>query len=262
MDKIKKYPRTQHLQGSRLQKGDHDLEQVAFSSLRGKHVIIEEKVDGANAGVSFDESGNVLLQSRGHYLTGGPREKHWTLFKQWAAVHEDSLFDILGNRYVLYGEWMFAKHTVFYDLLPHYLMEFDVYDRENDVYLSTEARRSLLGSSPVRSVLVIHEGQIDDLEDLRSLVTHSYFKSGLWTKRLAEQAERANVDPELAKRQTDPLDTMEGLYIKVEGDGIVQERLKWVRHTFLNSIMDSETHWLDRPIIQNMLAPGVDIFRR
>lgn len=76
-----------------------------------------------------------------------------------------------------------------------------------------------------------------------------------------EQALRAGVEPELAARQTDASDDMEGLYIKVEAEGIVQQRLKWVRCSFLNAITDSETHWLDRPIIQNLLAPGVDIFR-
>lgn len=259
---MKKYPRTQHLQGSKLQKGDEDLSQVPFLELKGQHLVVEEKVDGANAGISFSDSGDLLLQSRGHFLRGGPREKHWTLFKQWAALHEDTLFDILGSRYVMYGEWLFAKHTVFYDLLPHYFMEFDVYDRERDAYLSTEARRGLLGSSPVRSVLVLHEGEIDELEVLLGLVRASYFRTGLWRTRLDEQAIRAGVDPELARRQTDIHEEMEGLYLKVESDGIVQQRLKWVRPSFLNSIMDSETHWLDRPIIQNVLAPGVDIFRK
>lgn len=262
MDRIRKYPRTPHLESSRLQKGDEDLTQVPFSDLDGLRLVVEEKMDGANAAVSFDVNGSMLLQSRGHYLTGGPREKHWTLFKQWAAVHDDALFDILGNRYVMYGEWLFAKHTVFYDLLPHFFLEFDVYDKEQDVYLSTAARRSLLGSSPVRSVLVLYDGQIDDLGALQGLVTRSYFKSGLWRQALCKQAQHADVDPGLALKQTDASDEMEGLYIKVEDAHAVRQRLKWVRPSFSNSIADSETHWLDRPIIQNILAPSTDIFRR
>jgi hypothetical protein len=34
-------------------------------------VTVEEKVDGANAAISFSPDGQMLLQSRGHYLTGG-----------------------------------------------------------------------------------------------------------------------------------------------------------------------------------------------
>lgn len=261
MQQIIKYPRTSHLQGSKLQKGDEDLSQISFSDLLGKHLIIEEKCDGANCGISFSDDCELQLQSRGHYLIGGPREKHWTLFKQWANHHRDRLFDILSNRYIMFLENCFAKHTIFYDLLPHYFLEFDIYDREQDAYLSTDARRGLLGSSPVRSVFVLHEGTIDGLDELVSLVRPSYHKSGRWRARLMEQALRAGVEPELAARQTDASDDMEGLYIKVEAEGIVQQRLKWVRHSFLNAITDSETHWLDRPIIQNLLAPGVDIFR-
>ena len=61
-----KYPRTPHLEGSRLQAGDEDLSQVPFSHLKGKYLVIEEKVDGANTAISFDTDGTLLLQSRGH----------------------------------------------------------------------------------------------------------------------------------------------------------------------------------------------------
>ena len=79
--KMRKYPRTPHIEGSRLQPGDEDLSQVPFESVRGKHLVIEEKCDGANSAVSFDADGTLLLQSRGHYLTGGYRERHFNLMK-------------------------------------------------------------------------------------------------------------------------------------------------------------------------------------
>lgn len=69
--KIHKYPRTHHLEGSRLQSGDEDLSQVRFETIAGRHIVIEEKIDGANSAISFDDKGKLLLQSRGYYLTGG-----------------------------------------------------------------------------------------------------------------------------------------------------------------------------------------------
>jgi hypothetical protein len=72
-----KYPRTPHIEGSRLQPGDEDLDSVPFSSIASQYVAVEEKVDGANAAISFSPDGQMLLQSRGHYLTGGEREKHF-----------------------------------------------------------------------------------------------------------------------------------------------------------------------------------------
>ena len=88
---IIKYPRTPHLAGSRLQPGDEDLSQVPFSCLAGRRLTVEEKVDGANSAVSFGPEGQLLLQSRGHYLTGGWRERHYALFKTWAQAHQGAL---------------------------------------------------------------------------------------------------------------------------------------------------------------------------
>ena len=258
--RILKYPRTQHVQGSKLQTGDEDLSQVRFSEIRGKRLVVEEKVDGANSGISFSDEGDLLLQSRGHFLTGGPREKHWTLFKQWANLHCDALFDALQSRYIMFGEWMYAKHTVYYDMLPHYFMEFDIYDKQDDVFLSTRRRNELLKGTPIESVLVLKDGTFGSLDELKSLVVDSHFKSASWKENLIRTAVERGIDQEIVLKQTDMHTTMEGLYIKVEDDDRVLQRLKWVRPTFLNSILDSEGHWLDRPIIPNGLAPGVDIF--
>jgi hypothetical protein len=46
---------------------------------------------------------------------------------------------------------------------------------------------------------------------------------------------------------------MEGLYIKVEENGQVIDRLKFVRPSFLQTILESQTHWLERPIVPNQL---------
>jgi hypothetical protein len=108
MPTIIKYPRTQHIEGSCVQPGDDDLDQVPFADIAGRFLVIEEKFDGANAGLRFDIEGRLWLQSRGHFLTGGPREKHFHLFKQWANTHAPALYAILGDRYVLYGEWLYA----------------------------------------------------------------------------------------------------------------------------------------------------------
>jgi hypothetical protein len=53
---------------------------------------------------------------------------------------------------------------------------------------------------------------------------------------------------------------MEGLYLQVEDRGRVIGRYKFVRASFLTAILDAGTHWLDRPIVPNQLADGVDLF--
>lgn len=261
MEMIYKYPRTRHIEGSRIQAGDEDLKNVRFEEIRGKFVVLEEKVDGANCGISFSESGKLMLQSRGHFLNGGYGERQFDLFKTWASCHQADLYEMLGKRYVMYGEWLYAKHTVYYDRLTHYFMEFDIYDKETGGFLSTAARRRLLVPCPfVESVLVLYEGSLASLEELVSYLGRSHFKSERYEDSLREQCGELGLDWELVKRQTDMSDRMEGIYIKVEEDGLVTDRYKYVRSTFLNTILDSETHWLNRPVIPNRLAPGVQLF--
>ncbi|MEZ4363201.1 MAG: RNA ligase family protein [Kofleriaceae bacterium] len=250
---ILKYPRTPHLEGSRLQPGDEDLASAPFSVLAGRHVVVEEKVDGGNAGISFTEDGQLRLQSRGHYLTGGPRERHFALLKQWAHTHAQVLHERLGARYVLYGEWLYAKHTVYYDALPHYFLEFDLYDRQAQAFLSTPRRRQLLDGAPVVSVPVLAEGPVTTLRALRARLTPSRFKTPRWRERLRETAAARGLDVERVIAETDRSDLMEGLYVKVEEEGVVAARYKLVRPDFLTTILDAGTHWLDRPIVPNGL---------
>ncbi len=255
-----KYPRTRHVEGSALQPGDRDLEQVPWASLHDRPLVIEEKVDGANAGVSFAADGGLRLQSRGHYLTGGGREKHFALFKTWAAGHRDALWRLLGRRYLMYGEWLYAKHTVFYDRLPHYFLEFDLLDFTTGEFLDTERRHALLTGSPVTSVPVLRRGRGDALPPPAEMVAPSLYKSPDWKRRLRAEAERHRLDADRAVAETDPSDDAEGLYLKVEEGGRVVERLKWVRHDFLGAVDASGSHWLARPILPNALRDGADVF--
>ena len=261
MEQIYKYPRTRHIEGSRIQAGDEDLKNVRFEEIKGRYLVLEEKVDGANCGVSFDENGRLMLQSRGHFFNGGYGERQFDLFKTWAGCHREELWNMLGTRYVMYGEWLYAKHTVYYDRLTHYFMEFDIYDKGLGCFLSTEARRQKLADCPfVVSVRVLYEGKLDRLEQLVSYLGRSQFKSDHCLDSLAKECEKMGLDPELVLKQTDPSDLMEGIYIKVENEDVTEDRFKYVRSSFLNTIMDSETHWLNRPLVANRLVSGVDLF--
>lgn len=251
---LRKYPRTHHLEGSRLQPGDHDLQQVPYAEIAGRFLVVEEKLDGANAAISFTPGGELRLQSRGHYLTGGPRERQFGPLKAWASAVQHQLWPRLGDRYVMYGEWLYAKHTVFYDALPHYFCEFDILDRERDVFLSTERRRELLDGTPVASVPVLRTGPIESLRELTSLVGPSTCRTAGWREALRAAALAGGGDPDRAAAESDTSDDMEGLYLKVEENGETVGRYKWVRSSFLTAVLDSGSHWLDRPIVANGLA--------
>lgn len=261
MEKIYKYPRTRHLEGSRKQFGDEDLKNAPFCEIAGKYLVLEEKVDGANCGVSFGEDGKMYLQSRGHFLDGGYGERQFDLFKLWAGCFEENLRQLLGNRYVMYGEWLYAKHTVFYDSLPHYFMEFDIFDKETKRFCSTKRRKELLYKYPfIHSVRVMEEGYYQSSDEISCLIGRSLFVSQGAEQNFLIQCQKGGVNSERAARQTDLSGIMEGIYIKVEEGDYVIDRLKYVRASFLNTILDSESHWASRPIVANRLAEGVDLF--
>ncbi len=252
--RIRKYPRTPHLEGSRLQPGDEDLRQIPFEVILGRHIVVEEKCDGANAAISFGENGELLLQSRGHYLTGGYRERHYDLLKLWATVHADAFYAVLGKRYILYGEWMYAKHTVYYDALPHYFLEFDILDRETGIFLDTPTRHAMLRDVPIVSVPVLGEGVFSSKEQILALLGQSRYVTGDQRQSLRDAAERMGLDPEPRLAETELSGLMEGLYIKVEENGQVTDRMKYVRAAFLQCVDFAEKNWIDKPIIPNRLA--------
>lgn len=256
-----RYPRTPHLEGSRLQEGDHGHDHVPYRDLRGLRLVVEEKLDGANTGISFTPAGDLLLQSRGHYLVGGGRERQFNFIKAWAQAHAGWLLQRLEDRYVMYGETMSKKHSVFYDALPHHFFEFDVLDRRTGAFLSTEARRELLAGGPVLSVPVLYDGLAPArLADLKALLRPSLAKTARWRDAFEATVRREGLDLALAWRQCDKSDLSEGLYIKVEADGRTLGRYKWVRADFVQAILAADKHHSEQPYVPNQLAPGVDLY--
>lgn len=260
---LAKYPRTPHLQGSRYQSGDKG-DPVPYAELLGKTIVVEEKLDAANAGLSFDAAGQLLLQSRGHYLDVdrlGGRERQFNLFKQWARAHECQLLDVLEDRYVLYGEFMHAKHSVYYDALPHLFCEFDIRDRRTGDFLDTPARHALLAGVPVVSVPVLYAGLAPPrMQALQALLAPSLARTGQWRAAFEDEVARQGLDLALCWQQTDRSELAEGLYIKVEEGGRTVGRFKLVRPDFIQTILDSQSHHSERPVIPNRLRAGVDLF--
>lgn len=258
-----KYPRTSHLAGSRVQSGDEDLELVPFSAIKGRRIVVEEKLDGANSGLRFDGAGTAYAQSRGHYLdlaARGGRERHWNRFKDWLRHHQDAFLQRFEDRYGVYGEWCFAAHTVYYDRLPHWWHEFDVYDHAAEKFLDTAGRARLLAGLPIVSVPVLYAGPARSLDHLLGLIRPALYKSEGWREAMLAGMAAQGLDPARNVGHFEDSDLSEGLYIKVEEDGFVTRRLKLVRPGFTQTLLANDTHWLSRPILENGLVAGADIF--
>jgi RNA ligase len=236
-----KYPRTPHLFGSRGTDDDKHLgEGDSLRFLADPSLIVEEKLDGTNVGIHFTSERTMVLQCRGHLITEGMHPQY-DLFKQWGAVKRPVLEDLLADRFILFGEWVYARHSVLYRRLPHYFFEFDMYDKRSGEFLGLERRLALLEGTGIHTVPVLHVGAIER-EQLRALVGPSCFDS--------------EFENPITKR-TDHL--MEGLYVRTEARGVVTARAKFVRPDFIEKVKQSE-HWQHQPMTVNRLEEGADIW--
>lgn len=259
--KMVKFPRTTHLEGSGIQADDdpnvtHDRD---LSEMAGVVWMLTEKLDGANVGLSFDGAGELRLQSRGHWLDvdgNPPRERHFNDLKTWARMHAGALLERLEDRFTVYGEWMGALHTQFYDALPSLFIEFDVLDRRDMRWLTARERDALLAGLPLPCAPTLHTGAFPDLATRERMIGPSHFRSVDWRENLERMVARSDARLDVVLKQIEVGDS-EGLYAKAEGADGVRARFKHVRSGFVQTIA-SDTHWQSRPIIRNACAPGID----
>jgi hypothetical protein len=245
------YPRTKHVEGSRCQAGQVDEQAVSFDELMNQFIVVEEKVDGSHVGLGFDEHVNLVVFSRNTILDRSHDQRLFGPLFRWLDQHMDALWDVLTTRYVLYGEWAYAKHTVFYDQLPDFLLEDDVFDREQQAFLDTAERRRLLPEW-VSSVPILYEGQMTRLSELTSLLGPSQLRTSSWPENLANYCKLQGISVEDVMTENREQLAMEGLYIKQEQGGHVTGRYKWIRPSFLEQLLATGKHWKKSPWVPNI----------
>ncbi len=227
MSEFFRFPHTPHLAwlGPGQPRDDKVLEPTEAASLLATDALVEEKVDGANLGISIDEAGALRVQNRGSFLE---RESCHPQFKplfRWLEPRRDALTDALHPHLMLFGEWCWAVHSVRYTALPDWFLAFDVYDRANEQFWSAQRRDELVARLGISLVPQVARGRFD-LAGLTRL---------LGTSRLANTP-------------------AEGLYIRRdEGDHLLA-RAKLVRAEFTQAI---DEHWSKRRLESNQLAGGV-----
>ncbi len=185
-----KFPRTKHLfdaGGSGVSRDDLLMdsgEEAAFYSgggsgkPKGKQkrkgtgvtVAIEEKVDGANLGISLDpDSLRLRVQNRSHFVDSKSHRQFSTI-DSWLDQHSEGLYQILNSdpvgRYILFGEWLYAKHSILYTRLPDYFLAFDIYDTKEGKFLSLRERNKKLEDTGICSVRLIAEDVLTGRDDV------------------------------------------------------------------------------------------------
>ena len=162
-----KFPRTKHLfdaGGQGVSRDDLLMdagEEALFYTRRGAQmptrVTIEEKVDGANIGISIGSDMRISVQNRSHYVNSKTHKQFGSLDK-WLDDHSAALFQVLEpGRHVLFGEWLYAKHSIHYTQLPGYFMAFDIFDKQEGRFYSRRMRNEKLDCTGIPVVREIAE---------------------------------------------------------------------------------------------------------
>jgi hypothetical protein len=132
------------------------------------------------------------------------------------------IFEHLSDRYILFGEWCYAQHSVFYDRLPDWFLAFDIYDQGSRRFLSSVHRDRLLEKMSLAKVPCLGCGHFS-YPELKKLLSQS---------KLTDQP-------------------AEGIYLRFDQGDWLERRTKLVRSTFIQSV---EQHWSRSAIRPNQLT--------
>ena len=221
---IHKFPRTQHIfniggatvDDRILNKEDYEM------YMKNEDVFIAEKVDGAQLGISIDENYKILIQNRSHYVNSKSHSQFEKLDK-WIMDHSQSLYEILDQDTILFGEWLYAKHSISYDNLPDYFLAFDLYNKKKKLFYNRDILVEKLKDTSLNFVREMYRGKIKDKNQLLKMIE-----------------EKSNYTSD---------GRVEGIYLKIfEGD-YVKSRCKLVRNDFLSG----NDHWTKGGIQKNII---------
>ena len=217
-----KFPSTPHLStiGSISIRDDKLLTTRQRDEFLSHELVVEEKIDGANLGISFAHDCDMVLQNRGSILSI-PFVGQWKKLEEWIASRKHSLLKILGSSLILFGEWCYAKHSIRYTRLPDWFLGFDIFDRESGMFLSTRRRDRLLDEMNIVPVPNIASG-LFNFNEILTLLGQSKF-----TDELAE-----------------------GIYLRFDNAEFLERRAKLVRPEFVQNI---DVHWSKSEVIPNQL---------
>ncbi|MBI5610580.1 MAG: RNA ligase family protein [Deltaproteobacteria bacterium] len=101
----------------------------AANLLQSGTFCIEEKLDGFNLAITWDDAGWPQPYARSG-KTNGDRGGQLGLVRAWIAGHAPALQAVLADWPVLYAEWLRLRHSAAYDRLPDWLVVLDLWHPE------------------------------------------------------------------------------------------------------------------------------------
>ena len=173
----------------------------------------------------------------------------------WIEKNKDLLFSITGENKIIWGEWMDYQHCMYYNALPSYFIEYDIYDIENKYFLDTTTRKQIINKANLNhlnKIVSAHvvEKKVKTAKDLSVL-----FKEKIAfgkNKDIVHDFEKNNFKGHVRKNSLVDI-YPEGYYLKIENSGEVIKRFKFIRKSFLEKILEN-SHWKNSQWIKNNCA--------
>jgi len=220
-----RFPHTPHIAwlGKGSPRDDKVLNPADVENLLSGEILVEEKLDGANLGISVNAQGELQVQNRGQYLIE-PYSGQFSRLGAWIKQHKYALLDHLEPSWILFGEWCAARHSISYQSLPDWFVLFDVYDRKHENFWSSDRRNRLAIALGLKTVPDLYRGRAN-LSQLIDLLNSS-------------QSRYRNGPPE-------------GIVIRRQSPEWCDARAKLVRAEFTQAI---EEHWRGRNIEWNKVV--------
>ncbi len=179
LDKIIKFPRTKHLMNlGAMTRDDLLMDKSDIESMLSGEIFVEEKIDGANLGFRLNPTTNsIIAQNRSHYVcsTSHPQFKK---LDQWIESNKIHLTNILSQgNYIIYGEWLYSKHSINYTKLPDWFIMFDLYDVDTNTFFSRTYVEKIIKGTGITLVPLIFKGKttLDKLKILAQQTKSQYY---------------------------------------------------------------------------------------
>jgi len=214
VDVVSKFPRTRHLMDLGAATRD-DLRVPTpaawLAAPAGTSVVVEEKIDGANMGFRVGTDGGIMAQNRSHFVTPSshPQFRKLDAFLRRTEGAMRS-FVLRDRNLVLYGEWVYATHSVAYDALPDFFVAFDLRCLLTGEFVSRAELELVLRGTGLSATPLLMRRPAGEVRLDRDILPLVHRQSSLASESASE-----------------------GVYVRLERDGLTQDRAKIVRPGFV-----------------------------
>lgn len=214
---MSKYNRTYHLPWSPGTTSD-DRIAPSVNSLIGIDIVITEKLDGENCGMTND---GVYARSHATFTTSD-----WS--KEVRQLHQWKIKGQLSDGVFLFGENMEGIHSIEYSNLTSYFYLFGV--RDSNIWIPWESVEEYAFLLEIPTVPVLFNGQVNSQKELKDL-TES-----------------------LIKEPSTLGGAREGIVVRNAGmfhnDDFAENVMKWVRKNHVSTTNHWTKNWVKAKLVQ------------